>query len=239
MDTKKNYYSILGVNHDSDDKQIKKAYYKLSFEYHPDRNKDVDVSKFNEITEAYDILCGEGRSDYDLKSRYGKNYNEYFELFDVKIDFSYDDSKEKLEAFKKNSVLNIQLEVDDTFNGSIEYERWVKCKTCDGSGKDLSSKIVIKDNDGNILRTFDSDDGCDFCEGSGKDFRGGPCSFCSGKGKVGLALCKTCKGEKRILGKQKLSGIKLEGKETKIDAMGHYSKDEAGKAGYVLLIKKD
>lgn len=236
MDTKKNYYSTLGVTHDSTDKEIKKAYYKLSFTHHPDKQGDPII--FAEITEAYDILCSESRSDYDLKSRYGKNYNEYFELFDVKIDFSYDDNKEKLDAFKKNSVLNIQLEVDDTFNGSIEYERWVKCKTCDGSGKDLSSKIVIKDNDGNVLRTFDADDGCDFCDGSGKDFRGGPCSFCSGKGKVGLTPCVTCKGEKRILGKQKLSGIKLEGKETKIDAMGHYSKDEAGKAGYVLLVKK-
>lgn len=236
MDTKKNYYSILGITHDSTDKEIKKAYYKLSFTHHPDKKGDPIL--FAEITEAYDILCGEGRLDYDLKSRYGKNYNEYFELFDVKIDFSYDDSKEKLDAFKKNNVLNIQIEVDDTFNGSIEYERWVKCKTCDGSGKDLSSKIVIKDNAGNVLRTFDADDGCDFCDGSGKDFKGGPCSFCSGKGKVGLTPCKTCSGEKRILGKQKLSGIKLEGQETKIDAMGHYSKDEAGKAGYVLLIRK-
>lgn len=237
MDTKKNYYSILGITHDSTDKEIKKAYYKLSFIHHPDKQGDQLI--FNEITEAYDVLCGESRSDYDLKSRYGKNYNEYFELFDVKIDFSYDDGKEKLDAFKKNAVLNIQLEVDDTFNGSIEYERWVKCKTCDGSGKDLSSKIVIKDNDGNVLRTFDADDGCDFCDGSGKDFKGGSCSFCSGKGKVGLTPCKTCGGEKRVLGKQKLSKIKLTGKETKIEAMGHYSKDEAGKAGYVLLIKKD
>jgi hypothetical protein len=30
-----------------------------------------------------------------------------------------------------------------------------KCKTCDGTGKDLSSKIVIRDVNGNINRTFD------------------------------------------------------------------------------------
>ncbi len=236
MDTKKNYYGILGVNHDSTEKEIKKAYYKLSFTHHPDKSGDPVI--FNEINEAYNILCGESKTDYDLKSRYGKNYNEYFELFDIKVDFTHDDGKEKIEAFKRNSILNIPIEVDDTFNGSIEYERWVKCKTCDGSGKDLSSKIVIKDNNGNVLKTFDADDGCDFCEGSGKDFRGGPCSFCSGKGKVGLTPCKTCNGEKRVLGKQKLKGLKLDGVETKIEAMGHYSKDEAGKAGYVLLIKK-
>ena len=113
----------------------------------------------------------------------------------------------------------------------------VKCKTCDGTGKDLSAKIVIKDNDGNILRTFDADDGCDFCEGSGKDYKGDSCNFCNGKGKIGLTPCKKCNGEKRILGKQKLSGIKLTGDETKIESMGNCSKDVAGMVGYLLLKK--
>jgi DnaJ-class molecular chaperone len=63
------------------------------------------------------------------------------------------------------------------------------------------------------------------------------CGFCFGKGKVGLNPCTTCKGEKRILGKQKLKGIKLTGDETKIEAMGHCSKSEPGKVGYLLLIK--
>lgn len=239
MDTKRNYYGILEVDHNSSEKEIKKSYYNLSKIYHPDLNKDIDISHFNLINEAYNTLCGEERTDYDLKSKYGKNYNEYFELFDIAVDFTYDDSKEKLEAFKRNAVLNIQIEVDDNFNGSIEYERWVKCKPCDGSGKDLSSKIHIKDTTGNILKTFDSDDGCDYCDGTGKDYKGGPCSFCGGQGKIGLVMCKTCKGEKRVLGKQKLKGIKLDGKETKIDAMGHYSKEETGKCGYVMIIKKD
>ena len=46
-----NYYQILGISNTSTDKEIKKAYYKLSFEYHPDKNKDVDPVKFNSITE--------------------------------------------------------------------------------------------------------------------------------------------------------------------------------------------
>ena len=61
----------------------------------------------------------------------------------------------------------------------------------------------------------------------------------SGSGKVGLTPCKTCKGDKRILGKQKLRNIKLTGDETKLEAMGHYSKDEAGKIGYLLLFKQE
>ncbi len=237
MDKNKNYYQILNLNQEASDKEIKKAYYKLSYQYHPDKNKTDDISLFNSITEAYNILSNkESRDEYDLKSKFGKNYNEYFELFDINVDFSWQDSKDKLEKFKKYEVHNIQIEVNETFDGYIEYERWVKCKKCDGSGKDLSSKIVIKDSEGNVIKTFDADDGCDFCEGSGKDWAGNKCTFCSGNGKVGLTPCKTCNGEKRILGKQKLSKIKLTGDETKIDTMGHFSKD--GVIGYLILKKK-
>jgi len=235
MNKDKNYYKILGALHEETAPQIKKKYYKLSFTHHPDKGGNAEY--FAEITEAYDILCDEeSRAEYDLKSKWGKNYNEYYDLFDVKIDFDYESEKDRLEKFKKNEVNNIQIEVDDSFDGNIEYERWVKCKTCDATGKDFSSKIVIRDNDGNIVKTFDGEDGCDYCEGSGKDYTGGDCYFCSGKGKIGLTPCKTCNGEKRILGKQKLKGIKLEGEETKVESMGHFSKD--GKVGYLLLIKK-
>ena len=230
-----NYYALLGVVNTSDEKQIKKAYYGLAMKKHPDRGGDAVL--FAELTEAYDVLCSKERADYDLKSKFGNCYNEYFELFNINAELEYDDVKSKKEKFRDSEVLNIQIKVGDDFDGSVEYERYVKCRTCDGSGKDLSSKIVIKDVDGNILRTFDADDGCDFCEGSGKDYRGEDCSFCSGKGKIGMTPCKACSGEKRILGKQKLSGIKLVGEETKVDSMGHHSKKEAGKSGYLLIVK--
>ena len=237
MNLNKNYYAILGVDNNSDEKVIKKAYYNNAKVFHPDKNnKESDPKIFSEMTEAYDVLCSEQRKDYDVKSKFGNNYNEYFELFDINIDFDYNKEKSNYESFKKNEVLNIYITIDDDFDGTLEYERWVKCKTCDGSGKDLSSKIVIRDVDGNITKTFDADDGCDFCEGTGKDYKGDDCHFCSGKGKVGLTPCKTCKGEKRILGKQKLTGIKLTGKETKVEAMGHFAKNEPGKVGYLLIL---
>lgn len=240
MNVNKNYYSILSINKDSNDKQIKKAYYKLSFEYHPDRNKDIDVSKFNEITEAYEILMDlEKRSEYDKKSRFGKNYDELEALFIVNIEFDYENENSKLEEFKKNTVLNIVQKVDDTFDGTIEYKRWVICKSCKGTGKDNTSKFVIKDENGNVKGIFDSDDGCDFCEGTGKDFRGNKCSFCFGNGKIGSKNCTTCGGEKRILGKQKLKNIVLESdkEETIIQHMGHFSKNEPGKVGNLILLK--
>lgn len=234
MDKNKNYYDILGVSSQSESKDIKKSYYKLSFEHHPDRGGDAII--FSELTEAYNVLCSDLRDEYDLKSKWGRNYDEVQELFDLNYDYDHTSHKSHFETFKKNEINNIKITVGDDFDGTVEYQRLVKCKSCDGTGKDTTSKILIKDIHGNIVKSFDSEDGCDFCEGTGK-FENIDCSFCFGKGKVGLNPCKSCGGEKRILGKQKLSGIKLTGEETKIESMGHHSKNEAGKVGY-LLIKK-
>ena len=53
----KDLYSILNVTKDSDEKEIKKSYKKLAFQYHPDKNKDPEaIPKFKEISEAYEIL---------------------------------------------------------------------------------------------------------------------------------------------------------------------------------------
>jgi DnaJ-class molecular chaperone len=232
MNLNKNYYSILGVSNKSSEKEVKKAYYKLSFTHHPDRGGDANI--FSEITEAYDVLCSDIRTEYDQKSKFGNNYNEYFELFNININYDYDGVKSKRDNFKKNEINDIIVEIDDKFDGSLEFERFVKCKSCDGSGKDMSSKIIIRDNDGNILKMFDGEDGCDLCEGSGQ-YNDKECPFCSGAGKVGLNQCKTCDGEKRILGKQKLKGIKLERDETRIKSMGHYGR---GRIGDLIILRK-
>jgi curved DNA-binding protein CbpA len=50
MNLKKNYYQVLGIEHNSDTGTIKKAYYKLSKQHHPDKGGDAKI--FNEINEA-------------------------------------------------------------------------------------------------------------------------------------------------------------------------------------------
>jgi DnaJ-class molecular chaperone len=57
---RKDYYSVLGVNRGSSASDIKKAYFKLAKEYHPDVNKTEGAKeKFAEINEAYETLGDE------------------------------------------------------------------------------------------------------------------------------------------------------------------------------------
>ena len=53
----KNYYDILGIQKDATPHDIKKAYKKMAFIYHPDRNIDnKDDNNFKLISEAYNVL---------------------------------------------------------------------------------------------------------------------------------------------------------------------------------------
>lgn len=65
----KNYYDVLGVDEKSTQSEIKKAYRKLSLQYHPDRNNNdlIATEKTKDINEAYETLGNEtNRKQYDM-----------------------------------------------------------------------------------------------------------------------------------------------------------------------------
>ncbi|THJ24875.1 MAG: hypothetical protein CAF45_003530 [Nitrospira sp. CG24E] len=62
------FYRVLGVSRDASDDAIKKAYRKLVFQHHPDRNPDSAHAelKIREINEAYEVVGDlEKRRSYD------------------------------------------------------------------------------------------------------------------------------------------------------------------------------
>ena len=70
------YYTILGLQKNANDNEIKKAYRKLAMKYHPDKNPDNKEAeeKFKEISEAYSVLSDpEKRKIYDKYGKEGLN----------------------------------------------------------------------------------------------------------------------------------------------------------------------
>ena len=62
------YYRVLGVSRDVTDDDIKKAYRKLVFQHHPDRNPNNSKAeeKIRELNSAYEVLGdSESRRTYD------------------------------------------------------------------------------------------------------------------------------------------------------------------------------
>ncbi|KAI1207399.1 DnaJ domain-containing protein [Annulohypoxylon truncatum] len=69
----KDYYKVLGVAHDADERQIKSAYRKLTKQHHPDKaakqglSKEEAEKKMQSINEAYEVL-----SDPELRARFDR-----------------------------------------------------------------------------------------------------------------------------------------------------------------------
>lgn len=64
----KDYYKILGIPKNANGKDVKKAYYQLAKQFHPDTNKGDPLaeSKFQEVSEAYEVLGDDTkRGEYD------------------------------------------------------------------------------------------------------------------------------------------------------------------------------
>jgi len=71
--TKEDYYKILGIKRTASEREIKKAFKKLSLKYHPDKNKDKTEwakNMFIKVANAYEVLSDtEKRQIYD---KYGE-----------------------------------------------------------------------------------------------------------------------------------------------------------------------
>ena len=73
MQLEQNFYKLLGIAPNANEKEINKAYRKLAFQYHPDRNQMSPESnkKMREINEAYSTLSDpRRRKEYDVPLGY-------------------------------------------------------------------------------------------------------------------------------------------------------------------------
>ncbi len=239
-----NYYNMLGLHPDVNsshenyeiirikylknlsDKDIKVAYRNLSKKFHPDKNGGDDI-KFKEIVEAYKVLSNkELKEEYDRLSKHGLSYDVLTELYEFEFSnetVSTENFKTDVDKFKKKELINILIEIDE-FQSSIEYERYIGCKHCDGTGVNPA-----------IVDMFD----CDFCDGEGKDRLGKKCLYCNGKGKASLGFenCPKCEGNRIVPKKETVKIKEKDFKENKLvlKFKGNASKVDQGKVGNLYI----
>lgn len=110
-----NFYELLGVSEKATDKEIKKAYHKLSLLVHPDRvdenHKEIATEKFKVLGRIHSIL-----QDKDKR----KIYDDCGE-FDDEADSTFNWTEYWMSMFKKIEISDIQ-KYEQEYIGS-EYER--------------------------------------------------------------------------------------------------------------------
>ncbi len=141
----KDYYKILGVDRQADDKEIKSAYRKLARENHPDlHNGDKEVERrFQDINEAYEVL-----SDADNRRQYDQLGSQWRQGGRTQPSESHYDFSEFENLFraagrertrKRVSELHAELEISlsEAFNGTtrkLEIQTLLTCPECHGAG---------------------------------------------------------------------------------------------------------
>jgi len=214
MSRGKDYYEVLGISRSASGEEIKKAYRKLAFEHHPDRNRTTEAeNRFKEINEAYEVLCSaEKRAQYD---RYGRVLSSDSSGFD---DFTFGGLGDIFEAFfggatstsrrrapRKGNDLQFKLELsfEEAVFGSdnqFEIQRIEKCPDCKGLGSEPGTnpeKCPSCNGNGEVRRVQQSI--------FGKFVQTSRCSQCRGEGSVITKPCQKCRGNGRQKVKRKLT----------------------------------
>lgn len=134
------YYEILGLQRNATDTQLKQAYRKLAFQYHPDKSKDdASIAIFRDLSSAYAILSNpKKRAIYDTYGLDGLNGLDggadkvdplklFRSLFNV--DFTRDlnenyyyysdfDHYSENRDYPKGTLYEIECTLDDLYNGT-------------------------------------------------------------------------------------------------------------------------
>lgn len=201
----KNYYDILGVSKTATQDEIKSAYKKLAFKYHPDHNPD-DASaadKFKEINEAYQVLGDPNkRAQYDNPAPNFGDFGGGFggfggfgggeSIFDNIFNF-FGGGGGRMRTQGRDVSIRVTLSFEEASFGAqkeITVYRSEPCSACGGTGAKNGTEYSK----------------CSNCNGSGKVryVQNTPygqmaservCPKCGGTGSIIKETCPKCMGK--------------------------------------------
>ena len=201
------FYELLEVSRDADDRTIKSAYRKLAMQYHPDKNPGCAESeaRFKAISVAYDCLKDpQKRAAYDRFGHAafqnggpggghpGADFGDLGDIFETIFGSAFGGGGRQQPRRGADLRYDMEVTLEEAFHGKsseIEIEVSQACDTCNGSGATPGT----------------STRGCKLCGGYGKvRAKQGffvverPCQNCHGRGEVLESPCRDCGGEGRV-----------------------------------------
>lgn len=258
--SKLDYYEVLGISRNADEREIKKSYKRLAMKYHPDRNPgNISAeTKFKEIKEAYEVLSNsEKRSIYD---QYGHTIfeqsgmgsgggtsntsgnsgsgSDFSDIFGDVFGDIFGGNRRSRSSRGSDLRYDIELTLEEAVRGVVKeicIPTLLMCNQCHGSGARSSASVIT----------------CMTCHGQGQiQMRQGffsvqqSCPSCRGYGKIIKESCSKCRGNGRMEGKKTLSvkippGVST-GDRIRLSGEGEYGKygSVAGDLYVQVQIKK-
>ncbi|GFZ02772.1 gametophytic factor 2 [Actinidia rufa] len=190
----RDYYDILGVNKNATASEIKKAYYGLAKQFHPDTNKNDPEAekKFQEVSKAYEVL-----KDEEKRAQYDQLGHENFENTANRggpDDHQWGPGFNPFTDIFNTENISVELSFMEAVQGctkTLTFQTDLPCEACGGTGVPPGTRPET----------------CRTCRGSGMINKvTGPfrvqvtCSYCHGMGKMIKNFCKSCNGEKIVRG---------------------------------------
>lgn len=238
--TKRDYYEVLGVAHDTPPEQLKKAYRRLAHKFHPDRNReDPDAeTKFKEAAEAYEVLADPAKKQrYDQFGHAGlggagvhdfshMGVEDIFSMFgDIFGGFGIGGGRRRSRGADIQTEVELSLkEVLQGTERTIEYQRNDLCDLCSGAGSAPGS----------------TKQSCSTCGGYGQvEQTGGlaglfgrvvtTCPACRGHGSMITSPCNACRGSGRNI-KERIVNVEIpagihDGQAIRVTGEGNVGED--------------
>lgn len=213
---KRDLYEILGVARAAGEEEIKKAYRKIAFESHPDRNPGDKAAeqRFKDATEAYEVLRDpQKRAQYDrfghagaegMPSGGGHDFSG-FDLADAlrafMRDFGGEGSFEDLFGGRGRAAgprrgddlqVRLKLGLEEVATGvekKIRVKHLRACTVCGGKGGSGESVCTQCEGRGQVRHVQQSF--------FGQFVNIAVCPRCQGDGHIVREPCRTCSGDGR------------------------------------------
>ncbi len=217
MSERRDHYDVLGVPRDATEEDIKKAYRKLAFKFHPDKNpgdKEAE-QRFKEAAASYEVLSdADKRRKYDQFGHAGaeagggqgfssaedimRHFGDIFGGGGGGIFGDMFGGGQRGPAPGRSLRVHLDLELKEVRTGTkrtLDVKRRELCEECSGTG---AKKGTRPSN-------------CTTCSGRGRVTinHGGflmqrECPHCDGRGTIVKDPCKPCNGDGLVAKKRTL-----------------------------------